>query len=638
MFLQTKIRQSIEESLILLEQCHKLNGQFIGLASPVPGDFAKANLHQTTFFTSLIVTSLDSIPAAAALRLKAAGFIMKERSPQWSWNYWLRDCDDFRLRPYPDDLDDTACAMAALAAADGTMLTQDSLANFAKLLVSQESRPGGPYTTWLVNSSAKVVWKDIDIAVNANIGYFLKSQDIKLDGLENYTTEKINNNDLVSPYYLGEIPVIYFISRWYVGPASELLRKRIDGLLANYSELNDLQLSMLLTAALNLKTKLNIIFQIKYLLKRRTNQGWPAFAIYHEPAVKGIKYFAGSPELTTALACEALQKYMTSISPKLQPKTDMVNKSSIRIPKNKLLSDELELKYQNYLRDIISKDTKGQITRIATLTAQSLKIELDHGMLITFNIASLNGWASYTLFDDYLDGYQQPSNIPMAMLALRRAGTYFRRGLPDSQGFARYVDDALDIVDNANEWELNNCRLSEHDADISLIGLPEYKDLSQLANKSWGHTIASTGVLLAAGFPLDGQEQAELQRFYLFYLIARQLNDDAHDWEADLLNSQLSFVVTKLIKGYMESRHIERVCPPKELATIQTFFWENTISDIIKLVNQNLKLAKEALGNCRSIKDPTCFMSWLDDIQGATDKAADSKAKAEMFINSFTAK
>ena len=59
--------------------------------------------------------------------------MLSQKSEYWSWNYWKRDSEDAINFPYPDDLDDTFCALATLAHYDKRMITGDIFAHIVKL-------------------------------------------------------------------------------------------------------------------------------------------------------------------------------------------------------------------------------------------------------------------------------------------------------------------------------------------------------------------------------------------------------------------------------------------------------------------------------------------------------------------------
>ena len=69
--------------------------------------------------------------------------VLEEKSIGWTWNYWPRNSPSALTDPYPDDMDDTACAIAALALWKPKIIDGKVLAHITQSLIITESRPGG---------------------------------------------------------------------------------------------------------------------------------------------------------------------------------------------------------------------------------------------------------------------------------------------------------------------------------------------------------------------------------------------------------------------------------------------------------------------------------------------------------------
>ncbi len=65
----------------------------------------------------------------------------------------------------------------------------------------------------------------------------------------------------------------------------------------------------------------------------------------------------------------------------------------------------------------------------------------------------------------------------------------------------------LDTVDAANTWEYLHARATVNNNVITYISLPDYGDYRQLAERSWGHMLAASGVLCLAGYDLTSGRQ-----------------------------------------------------------------------------------------------------------------------------------
>src|SRR5438876_3918375 len=135
--------------------------------------------------------------------------------------------------PYPDDLDDTFCALSALRLHDPDLVNEAALGRVVHLLVALETQVGGPYRTWIAPEDAPAVWRDVDLAVNANIAYFLRLTGTTLPGLTAIMEQGIMAKTLSSPYYPSLYPVAYFVARAYQGPEGVALANQLRSLQKN---------------------------------------------------------------------------------------------------------------------------------------------------------------------------------------------------------------------------------------------------------------------------------------------------------------------------------------------------------------------------------------------------------------------
>ncbi|HUC20934.1 MAG TPA: hypothetical protein VMR98_05605, partial [Candidatus Polarisedimenticolaceae bacterium] len=158
------IRKAIHDGLLVLRRYQRADGGFDCEASKSPLDFSQSRVHKTPFLTALILSALCDPEDTKLIGEAGVAFLLEHRSSAWSWNYWQRDCKDYTDRAYPDDMDDTICALAAVNIHSPTEFDGTLQAALAKLLIATEEKPAGPYRTWLVDRGADVDWLDVDIA------------------------------------------------------------------------------------------------------------------------------------------------------------------------------------------------------------------------------------------------------------------------------------------------------------------------------------------------------------------------------------------------------------------------------------------------------------------------------------------
>jgi hypothetical protein len=624
---------AIEQSLNFLKANQSKDGGFVVKASTIADDFSNYRRHPSIFFSALILECLSSIPGTETITAQLANFLLTHKSEHWTWNYWMRGSGATVSHIYPDDLDDTACSLAALQHYQPKLIDGNALGGLAQALTACETAVGGPYQTWLIDQQAYPVWHDVDVAVNANIGYFLSLRSVKLPGLEQYLDNCLNRDALKSSYYIGEIPTIYFLARWYKGSADEHLKAKIIEQLNDYSQLNSLMLPLVISSALHTGFSQQTIAPLMTrLLALQVNGHWEAAALYGEPAIEGVAYYAGSEALTTAFAIEAMTHFQATRPAMAAPKSISIDRRVARHlsrVQQQLPQSDLRAAYDRFVDSILTHDADLQVSGMASLTAEATGKALPLKALTALNVASLNGWVAYTIYDNFLDGEPAQDLLGVANFALRQVSAQFNTALPNNSAFQQLVSNTLNTVDAANSWEVQHARAVRSGAVITAVSLPDYKNYDQLAARSWGHMLAASGTLCLAGYDVNGLEQDALRQFFRHYLIARQLNDDAHDWEDDARSGQLTSVVCMLLG------HAGTVTFPDDLETLRLKFWERTIDLVVDLIKRHCGLAEQALHDCPFI-DVAVYQSWLNDITQAAESALSQRQDTQNFITAYS--
>ncbi|HTB48771.1 MAG TPA: hypothetical protein VK712_01675 [Verrucomicrobiae bacterium] len=610
------------------------DGGFDGQASSTMRPFQAVRQHPTIFFTSLILACLEDVEGSEKIAQQAVRFLQHQQSPLVSWNYWQRGSALAASHPYPDDLDDTACALLGLTAHDPRLVDGTVLAHLATLLITNEVATGGPYRTWLVEPVLQSKWGDVDIAVNANIGGLLARHDVRLAGLEAYIDERLASNQLGSPYYVGNTPIVYFLARWYRGPQQAKLRRLVTVGLRQSTTAHSLELALLLSAGCNLKLPVTLLRNARQrLLALAETDHWPAEALYVDPVIGGVQYYAGSAALTTAFALEALAKF--SQYDKLQPLKDSfipptVSTVSCALADAQTLPAGLRKAYRRAITTIGRSDSQQQITAMANLTATAYGQHPKPVILEHLNLASLHGWIAYSIYDDFLDGEGLPPELAIANHALRQTTRHYYAALPKHAGFQQLVDRTLDTVDTANRWEVLRAR-GRLDGTQLYYELPSYGRYDQLAERSWGHMLAASGTLLAIGHSIDSPQLRQLQRFFRHFLIARQLNDDAHDWEVDLQHGHLSAVVCLLLRSYKPNSPVDIQA---DRSALRQHFWQVTIGQIGSLIDIHTHQARRALAQS-GMRNEAVFGGLLVSLEAASEQAVTGSREAQKFVYAY---
>src|SRR5690242_7329518 len=133
------------------------DGSFLSRSWPAGREARESDrVYRTTFLTAVLLGAVAKVeaPGLDGVRQRAADFLLRQAGPQWSFNYWARDAPERQTKPYPDDWDDTATALAALTLARPEQIGGEVLGHVVGLLTATEVQEGGPYRTWILPEDA----------------------------------------------------------------------------------------------------------------------------------------------------------------------------------------------------------------------------------------------------------------------------------------------------------------------------------------------------------------------------------------------------------------------------------------------------------------------------------------------------
>lgn len=620
-----------------LKNQQKNDGAFVSLTSDKK-DFAKAKKSETIFLTAIVANCLNSLEKnteTEEIKRKAIDFLLKQKNDNWSFNYWQKNSEAEKIFPYPNDLDDTFCSLIALFRHDPSLLDGSSLAKIVTILTALEKKEGGPYKTWIVPENADEAWKDIDVAVNSNIAYFLALQDIFLPNLRKFLFKAIESLNIESKYYPTIYPVAYFLARYLnldkktsIETKNKLEKIILKNKKNNYWE-NPLNTALAILSLLELKTDSKKLGKsIDYLKTTSKNGRWKAYSFCYDPTINEKKHFAGSKALTTAFCLEAIYLFNKQKPTKEKPiKKDMLGEKIysevIKLVKKRFSKISIDLKAEaiKQLEKTLKKDKDKQIILMPYFFTFGLDRKVPTDFLIKLGMANLYGWIAYTIYDDFLDNEGKPAELSTANLCLRELATIFNEILPKKTTFEGMFQKIMDVLDNANTWEINHTRFKGKISEIKK--LPDYENYWQLADKSIGHSLGPIAILFYLGFKEDSAEVKNFLKFFKHYIIARQLNDDAHDWEKDLKN------------GYINSVAVEILKECKNEKELQSFFWNKIFKNVSEKIIGHTNQAKKILDKEKTLEKNLLFKYLISSIEEKVQKGIEEQTKSVEFLKSY---
>lgn len=620
--------------IYFLEKTQLESGGFLSWSVSSTGCLDGSIERQTTFIPAIILSCLATLERSASIQKvgdKLVTFLKENKSSQGNWNYWTNDCAEYREQPYPDDLDDTACALIGLQRYDALLVGGQEMAHFTYTLTQLEVSIGGPYYTWLTNDTA---WREVDLGVNANIAYLLSLYNIQLDSLEDLMGKAIDSGQYSSRYYPDEWVTLYYLARVYHGPSLPVLQ---NYLLQKTTEAHSvLVTALLLSATLNTGLDSECIKHLaQTIIKYQSLDGsWPAESFCIDPTIQGIKYHGGSSSLTTAFCLEALCLYEQH-SKKEDPASTVCYEVTQEVRGRILCAPQpLQPSLIEAFESVLRINQKTPILTIAAQTRRALGVLADP-VDIQLGAAAVFGWMAYTLYDKILDRNGKPALLPIATFCVRQMTVLFTGVLPEHAIYQNQITLLLNKMDAAHFWEQQNCYFLKESEYLSITAqqLPNY-DLNvwAMADRSIGHALPSLAVFYSNG---KDKEVKHLLAFFGHFLRARQLNDDAHDWQEDLERGLINSVVERLLRSELSISPIQEMSLSELYQRLSVQLWKGEIIELCLNIQSEVRAARHALESC-SLVHPEFLLDLLKPIEEAASKVLVERNRTLIFIDTFS--
>ncbi len=635
--MKKRLQKAISAGVDFLANEQREDGSFLCLVTSTLNDYSKIETCPAIVPANIVLSSLAHIPkteTVTKITSTLIPFLLSQKGEYWSYNYWFRESLECKALPYPDDLDDTFCALAALYEHDPAIFDGEVMAKIASMLTSAEMQEGGPYNMWLVPPEGRSKWQDIDLVVNSNIGYFLSLQDIRLPGLDAFIDTCIEERKYSFPY-CSDYPGLYFISRFYQG---EKRQQIIEYILKKREEdgkwENPLQTALAVSALLNFSAgslHKELGKSIEYLLQQQVEGSWKPYSFFFQIKTPEKTLYAGSASITTALCVEALQKFTEAMEKEIHQTTK--NEEDEELHYGKIL-DKVRIRFResgetvqvtalDIVERIVKSDTDKQIALLPYYFGRALVNPprvISSDLLIALGAASMHGWIAYTIYDKFLDGTSDRKTLPVAMISLRESYGVLSHLLPMETGFPKFSRKLFTMMDEANAWEISTCRF-DPPKEIGVV--PDFGDLSKLADRSIGHALGPLAILFVLGYREESREVRLTMCFFKHYLIARQLDDDAHDWEEDFQAGRMTWVVARLLEDCkIKSPTVEQ---------LRTVFWNQTIIAVSNEMLERVAKSRKHLIDMPFLTTTKTFERML----GAIEKSALTSLKEHREILQF---
>lgn len=325
-----------------------------------------------------------------------------------------------------------------------------------------------------------------------------------------------------------------------------------------------------------------------------------------------------------------LKKYLSVTKPSVLPRIHDHYSDSQAMATGLMgsLPQPLRAQGRAKLMKIFRVDHGHEISGLAEMFAASLTrhdtTELD---TTTLGAANLLTWVAYSIYDDIIDEDEGGAHLSLANATSRKADMLYSSLARDIDVNAIFTD-----MDVANAWELKHCRFSVTGPTIVISALPRYGTLQRLADRSRAHLLGPLIVAEAAGF--DARTQHRIARALDDYLVARQLNDDLHDWTDDLRDGHISPVVARLLLlADIQSGHHNLAALTQRLRHV---FWSDGLIELSLIAKRRIERSeRELIKSGALLPDSPFINNVLRPIRRSLEQGLQRHNQDKQFLASY---
>lgn len=282
---------------------------------------------------------------------------------------------------------------------------------------------------------------------------------------------------------------------------------------------------------------------------------------------------------------------------------------------------------------VTKADHRHEITRLSDYFQSGLSLALKK-VAAELGVANFYTWMAYTVYDDFLDEEGTPALLPVANVAHRASVRRYQSVLRRNKLDPALIDAYFDRMDAANAWEATNCRFSVEDGMITIDTIPAYKDRRILAERAIAHIIGPL-VIARMGNVMSTIEMNRLEEGLSHYLIARQLNDDLHDWMEDLGRGHITAVVAALLRGCNIRSGTYPLSEVQE--RLKEHFWRSGLETLSGIALQHIARARGSLTATGMLPKESDFITnILDPIERSARAGLERHHEQKQFLIAYT--
>lgn len=263
-----------------------------------------------------------------------------------------------------------------------------------------------------------------------------------------------------------------------------------------------------------------------------------------------------------------------------------------------------------------------------------LKLNKKRNELITkLGLINAYFWTAFIIYDDFWDEDEKakPSLLPLANLMSRELINFYFSFFRSYEGYNKYLTNLFSKADGANYFETKNCHflkpIKTTPLDLEKIKLVDYNDYEIKFLPVATHLLGSLAMMAELDFKINDKKIKNLENFFRHYLIARQLNDDLHDFKEDLKRGHLSPAVNETLRE-AKAQELNSI-NEEDLAKI---FWLKTLKTLAKRIIKEIDIAEGELKKIKIIKNPELLLKFCRLSKNSALKALKEREESLAFI------
>lgn len=292
------------------------------------------------------------------------------------------------------------------------------------------------------------------------------------------------------------------------------------------------------------------------------------------------------------------------------------------------------VEFDKILNKVKAVDTEGEISNLSVEFYESLKqhyydlLKISKSKKSEYSLANIYTWITYSIIDSLLDTEYKARLLPIvAMLQRKIVHHYLRAGVK-----FELIESLFNEVDSANITELRIRKNIEVDIDKDILVIHSMSNnrTKRLASqKSIAHCI---GPITIASV-VNPSNSYKIKNALELYCEARQLNDDLHDWEDDLANGEMTYVIYELFKA--SSIGVGRHQYSDIIEQLKEAYWSETLTKLCKLIEADIAESKKVLENNILKKDSQFVSMFLTPISDSAKMANKRHLYDKEFLESM---